>query len=72
MTREKKSNLPASVLARLLARSKETGDDYETLLTAYVCERFLFRLAASEDFARAVAERPSNGIRAAAFGSAEP
>jgi predicted nucleotidyltransferase component of viral defense system len=47
MTRERKSNVPASVLARLLARSKKTGDDYQTLLTAYVCERFLFRLAAS-------------------------
>jgi hypothetical protein len=47
MTREKKSNIPASVLGRLLARSKKTGDDYQTLLTAYVCERFLFRLAAS-------------------------
>lgn len=47
MTRGKQSNLPASVLGRLLARSKKTGDDYQTLLTAYVCERFLFRLAAS-------------------------
>jgi hypothetical protein len=28
-------------------RSKKTGDDYQTLLTAYVCERFLFRLAVS-------------------------
>jgi Nucleotidyl transferase AbiEii toxin, Type IV TA system len=47
MTREKKSNIPASILARLLARSKKTGDEYQTVLTAYVCERFLFRLAAS-------------------------
>ena len=47
MTGGKKSNIPASILGRLLARSKKTGDDYETLLTAYVCERFLFRLAAS-------------------------
>jgi predicted nucleotidyltransferase component of viral defense system len=47
MTREKKSNIPASILARLLVRSKKTGDEYQTVLTAYVCERFLFRLAAS-------------------------
>jgi hypothetical protein len=47
MTREKKSNIPGSILARLLVRSKKTGDEYQTVLTAYVCERFLFRLAAS-------------------------
>lgn len=47
MTREEKRNVPASILARLLARSKKTGDDYQTLLTAYVCERFVVRLAAS-------------------------
>jgi predicted nucleotidyltransferase component of viral defense system len=47
MTHEKKSNLPASILDRLLRRARKTGDEYQTLLTAYVCERFLFRLAAS-------------------------
>jgi hypothetical protein len=47
MTREKKSNIPASILARLLVRAKKTGDEYQTVLTAYVCERFLSRLAAS-------------------------
>ncbi len=47
MTRETKRNIPASILGRLLTRSKKTGDDYQTILTAYVCERFLFRLAAS-------------------------
>jgi hypothetical protein len=47
MTLETKSNIPASILGRLLLRSKNTGDDYQTLLTTYVCERFLFRLAAS-------------------------
>lgn len=47
MTRETKRNIPASILERLLVRSRKTGDDYQTLLTAYVCERFLFRLAAS-------------------------
>lgn len=47
MTRGKQSNIPASILGRLLARSKKTGDEYQTVLIAYVCERFLCRLAAS-------------------------
>lgn len=51
MTRE---NVPASILDRLLVRSKKTGDEYQTLLTAYVCERFLFRLAVSPVRARFV------------------
>lgn len=41
-------NLAASVLARLLNRAKETGDDYQTLLTSYGLERFLYRLAVSD------------------------
>ncbi|MCC6197742.1 MAG: nucleotidyl transferase AbiEii/AbiGii toxin family protein [Burkholderiales bacterium] len=40
-------NLAASVLARLLNRAKETGDDYQALLTSYGLERFLYRLAVS-------------------------
>jgi len=43
----KKSNLPASVAARLLNRAKQTGDDYQILLTGYCFERFLYRLGAS-------------------------
>ena len=43
----KKSNLPASVAARLLNRAKQTGDDYRTLLTGYCFERFLYRLGVS-------------------------
>jgi len=43
----KKSNLPASVAARLLNRAKQTGDDYSTLLTGFCFERFLYRLGAS-------------------------
>ena len=43
----KKSNLAASVAARLLNRAKQTGDDYQTLFTAYGFERFLYRLGAS-------------------------
>ena len=42
-----KNNLPASVAARLLNRAKQTGDDYQTLLTAFCFERFLYRLGAS-------------------------
>ena len=43
-----KSNLPASVAARLLNRAKQTGDDYQTLFTAFCFERFLYRLGASD------------------------
>lgn len=42
-----KSNLPASVSARLLRRARETGDIYQTLLTSYCFERFLYRLGTS-------------------------
>jgi hypothetical protein len=41
-------NLAASVAARLLNRARETGDDYQTLLTTYCLERFLYRLGASD------------------------
>jgi hypothetical protein len=40
-------NLPASVAARLRDRSRRTGDDYQLLLGAYFCERFLYRLSQS-------------------------
>ena len=42
-----KADLAASVLARLLNKSKATGDDYQTLLTSYCFERFLYRLGVS-------------------------
>lgn len=47
MTTDSKKNLAASVLARLLARARETGDDYQALVTRYVRERFLYRLGVS-------------------------
>ena len=47
MTEESKRNLPASVLARLLNRARETGDDYQTLVNSYASERFLYRLGSS-------------------------
>ncbi len=43
-----KTNLAASVAVRLLNRAKQTGDDYQTLLTGYCLERFLYRLAVSD------------------------
>lgn len=43
-----KTNLAASVAARLLNRARKTGDDYQTLLTSYALERFLYRLGASD------------------------
>lgn len=46
MTGEKR-NLPASVTARLLSRAKRSGDDYQTILTHFCFERFLYRLGAS-------------------------
>lgn len=42
-----KRNLPASVVARLLKRARQTGDDYQTLLTSFCLERFLYRLGVS-------------------------
>jgi len=48
MTASGKTNLPASVLARLLNQARERGDDYQILLTSYCFERFLFRLGESE------------------------
>ena len=43
-----KRDLPASVAARLLNRAKQTGDVYQTLLTSFCFERFLYRLGKSE------------------------
>ena len=43
-----KTDLAASVAARLLNRARRTGDDYQTLLTSYCLERFLYRLAVSD------------------------
>ncbi|MBM3451137.1 MAG: nucleotidyl transferase AbiEii/AbiGii toxin family protein [Armatimonadetes bacterium] len=43
-----KANLAASVAQRLLNHARKTGDDYQTVLTNYCHERFLYRLGASE------------------------
>ncbi len=47
MTPKRIRNLSASVAARLLERAKRTGEDYQALLTAFFCERFLYRLGVS-------------------------
>jgi len=41
-------NLGASVAARLLRHAKQTGDVYQTLLTSFCFERFLYRLGVSD------------------------
>jgi hypothetical protein len=43
-----KTNLGASVSTRLLNQAKQVGADYQTLLTTYCQERFLYRLGASD------------------------
>ncbi len=40
-------DLAASVKARLLSQARRTGDDFQTLLTTYALERFLYRLSQS-------------------------
>jgi hypothetical protein len=37
----------ASVHARLLARARERGEDFNLILTRYAIERFLYRLSVS-------------------------
>lgn len=41
-------NSAASIRARLLTVSKQTGEDFQALLNRYAIERFLYRLGASE------------------------
>ncbi len=40
-------NLAASVRARLLNRARETGQDFNLILTRYSLERLLYRLSIS-------------------------
>lgn len=47
MTRGKPRNMGASVRARLLQRSRETGADFQFMLRRYAAERFLYRLGES-------------------------
>ena len=52
----------ASVKARLLNRAKKTGERYELSLVRYACERFLYRLGASELRHRYVSERGNSPL----------
>ena len=47
MTRGGRRNVGASVRARLLNRSRQTGEDFQFLLERYAAERFLYRLGES-------------------------
>ncbi|HEX3666954.1 MAG TPA: nucleotidyl transferase AbiEii/AbiGii toxin family protein [Rhizomicrobium sp.] len=47
MTKRPLSNVAASVLDRLLARSRDTSGDYQFLLQRFAAERFLYRLGLS-------------------------
>jgi len=54
MSRVAPRNTAASVAARLLQRSRETGEDYQVLLTRYGLERLMYRLGRSESANRFV------------------
>ncbi len=47
MTPGEYRNVGASVRARLLNRSRKTGENFEALLQRYTAERFLYRLGES-------------------------
>jgi predicted nucleotidyltransferase component of viral defense system len=47
MSKDKPRNLAASVRARLSELARKQGEDFQLVLTRYVIERFLFRLASS-------------------------
>lgn len=48
MTRERPRNVGASIRARLLNRSRQTGENFLFLLERYAAERFLYRLGESQ------------------------
>ena len=54
MSRERLSNLSASVAERLRQRSRRTGEDFQVLLTRYGLERLMYRLGRSEGASRFV------------------
>ncbi|MCX7865986.1 MAG: nucleotidyl transferase AbiEii/AbiGii toxin family protein [Limisphaera sp.] len=47
MTNRNPTNMAASVRARLMNRSRETGEDFQFLLQRYAAERLLYRLGVS-------------------------
>jgi hypothetical protein len=53
MNRQRTINVAASVAAKLLQRSRSTGEDHQVLLTRYGLERLMYRLgrtAAADQF----------------------
>ena len=85
MTRGPLRNVGASVRARLLERSRETGDDFQLLLQRYGAERFLHRLGESPYRERFVLKgamllplwgdaiyRPTRDLDLAGYGSSSP
>ena len=42
------TNVAASIRSRLLNRARDEGTEFELFLVRYACERFLYRLGASE------------------------
>ena len=85
MTRGPLRNVGASVRARLLERSRETGDDFQLLLQRYGAERFLHRLGESPYRERFVLKgamllalwgetiyRPTRDLDLAGYGSSLP
>jgi hypothetical protein len=84
MTRRPPRNVAASVRARLLNRSRATGEDFQFLFHRYAAERFLYRLGRSAHRDRYVLKgamlfalwgeslyRPTRDLDLAAYGSAE-
>ncbi len=48
VTRRERRNVGASVRARLMSRSRNTGENFQFLLQRYAAERFLYRLGESQ------------------------
>jgi hypothetical protein len=48
MNRQRTTNMAASVAARLLQRSRSTGEDHQVLLTRYGLERLMYRLGRAD------------------------
>ncbi len=78
-------NTAASVRARLLNLSKQTGEDFQALLNRYAIERFLYRLCASDQADRFILKgamlfvawqgnlhRPTKDLDLLGFGDSAP
>ena len=46
--KDKPTNIGASVLARLLDRTRRTRENYQVILGSYCTERFLYRVGVSK------------------------